>query len=186
MVAGMGAPFEVDDVFSRWLEGDEFNDFVALISQGKAAQATDTLIDAVITLGTGVPIVGAVAKAASSRLRELATGATARLSKAYALAATGAAAERRRIAFAGLVRAELRPWFVSVIEQLAELRDDVLSARTRGSTCKLRMLGERESGTGRLEEAVQAYRNALREFEPRRSTTEQNLERTQVLLRARL
>jgi hypothetical protein len=48
------------------------------------------------------------------------------------------------------------------------------------------MLGERESGTGRLEEAVQAYRNALREFEPRRSTTEQNLERTQVLLRARL
>jgi tetratricopeptide (TPR) repeat protein len=51
-------------------------------------------------------------------------------------------------------------------------------------------LGERESGTGRLEEAVAAYKAALVVFEPAKAThyieiTKKNLQHTKILLNKR-
>ena len=55
----------------------------------------------------------------------------------------------------------------------------------------LRTLGERESGTARLEEAVDAYRAAMLErprerVPPHWATTQRNLDRAQALLSERL
>jgi len=51
-------------------------------------------------------------------------------------------------------------------------------------------LGERESGTARLEEAVAAYKAALKVFEPAQATyyvenTQRNLRRAEALLHER-
>jgi hypothetical protein len=54
----------------------------------------------------------------------------------------------------------------------------------------LRILGERESGIARLEEAAAAYRAAIEVFEPAKADyylggTQQNLRRTEALIASR-